>query len=140
MTILVIDGQGGGLGREMVLSIKKEGIDCTLIAVGTNTSATEAMLKAGADKGATGENPVVVLSRDADIIVGPIGIVIADSMMGEITERMASSISRSKAKRVLIPLSLCDTFIAGNEDVTLTKSVRSAVQIIKSIASQKSGN
>ena len=89
MIILIIDGQGGQMGAQLVREIlsKFEGVDLTV--VGTNASATAAMLKAGAKKGATGENPVVVACRHADVIMGPVGIVIADSLLGEVTEKIA---------------------------------------------------
>ena len=80
MEILVIDGQGGGLGKALVAALKSHFSDITVNAVGTNSIATQQMLRAGADHAATGENPVIVLSRTASIIIGPIGICIADSM------------------------------------------------------------
>ena len=87
MTIMVIDGQGGKMGKGLVEQLKKLCPEDEILAIGTNSIATAAMLKAGADAGATGENPAVVTSRTADIIVGPMGIVIADSLMGEITPK-----------------------------------------------------
>ncbi|MBP5331283.1 MAG: DUF3842 family protein, partial [Lachnospiraceae bacterium] len=88
MNILIIDAQGGGIGKQLISEIRKDIPDAHILAVGTNSAATMAMLKAGADEAATGENPVVVASKKADIIIGPIGIVIADSMLGEITPLM----------------------------------------------------
>ena len=111
MKVLVIDGQGGGLGRQVVSAIKANFPDYEVIAIGTNSIATAAMLKAGADKSATGENPVVVCSKSADVIIGPIGIVIADSMLGEITEKMAVAVAKSRARRILVPVNLCDNFV-----------------------------
>ncbi len=102
MTIVVIDGQGGKMGKGLVEQLKKFCPEDEILAIGTNSIATAAMLKAGADAGATGENPAVVASRTADVIVGPMGIVIADSLMGEITPKMAVSIGQSPAKKVLI--------------------------------------
>ena len=113
MKILVIDAQGGGIGRQLITALKKTLPDAVVTAVGTNSAATAAMLKAGADRGATGENSVAVCCRDADVIAGPIGIVIADSMLGEITPAMAAAVGQSAAKRVLIPVNRCDTVIAG---------------------------
>lgn len=113
MNILIIDGQGGGVGRQLVEGIKKTLPDQTIIAAGTNALATQAMLKAGADHGATGENAVVVGCRSADIIAGPIGIVIADALWGEITPRMAVAVGQSSAMRILLPMNLCDNYIAG---------------------------
>ena len=123
--ILIIDGQGGRMGK--MLAEKLIGLDdAEITVVGTNSIATGAMMKAGVTRGATGENPVVVLSRDADIIVGPIGIVMADSMLGEITERMASAVSGSRAEKVLIPVSKCQTHIAGAKDLSLSALIDDA--------------
>ncbi len=88
MNILVIDAQGGGIGKAAVSSLKSAFPNAEIVAVGTNTVATSAMLKAGADHAATGENSVIVCSKDADFIVGPVGIVIADAMYGEITPKL----------------------------------------------------
>ncbi len=98
MNILIIDAQGGGLGRQLVASVKKEFPEVGITAVGTNTLATSNMLKAGADHGATGENAVAVGCRKADLIIGPVGIAIADSMYGEITPAMAAAVGQSDAK------------------------------------------
>ena len=93
--ITIIDGQGGRMGKALIEHLKREFPDQELLAVGTNSIATAAMLKAGADYGATGENPVLVAARDSDIIIGPIGIVIADSLFGEVTPAMAAAVGRS---------------------------------------------
>ena len=113
MTILVIDGQGGKLGKSLVESIKKAFPQMELMAIGTNSAAAEAMRRAGADQTATGENPVLVACRRAQIIVGPIGIAIADALMGEISPAMANAVASSSAYRVLIPMNLCGTYVAG---------------------------
>ena len=113
MTILVIDGQGGKLGKRLVVSIKKSFPQVEVMAVGTNSAASESMMRAGADRVATGENPVIVASRTAQIIVGPMGIAIADALMGEISPAMANAVAASAAYRVLIPMNLCDTYVAG---------------------------
>ena len=113
MNVLVIDGQGGGLGRQLVAAISAACPEARLTAVGTNSLATSAMLKAGAHRAATGENAVVVNCRRADIIVGPIGIAIADALMGEISPAMANAVASSNAYRVLIPMNLCSTYVAG---------------------------
>lgn len=113
MNVLIIDGQGGQLGAQLVkeIALKYENIDLT--AVGTNAVAASSMLKAGAKKAASGENPVVVACRKADVIIGPVGIVIADSLLGEVTEKMALAVGRADAVRILIPMNKCDNLIAG---------------------------
>ncbi len=114
MKILVIDGQGGKLGRKMLEDIRKACPDAVITAVGTNSLATENMMRSNAaDRLATGENAVIVNCRDADIIVGPIGIAMADAMIGEISPAMANAVSSSRAYRVLIPMNMCDTYVAG---------------------------
>lgn len=114
MKFLVIDGQGGRLGRKLVESIRKAYPDAVITAVGTNSMATENMMNSScADHLATGENAVLVACRTAQIIVGPVGIAIADAMMGEISPSMANAVASSTAWRVLIPMNLCNTRIAG---------------------------
>lgn len=131
MNILIIDGQGGGIGKQLVAAIKKSCSAAIITAVGTNSLATSAMLKAGADNAATGENAVVVGCRHTDIIVGPIGIVIADAMFGEITPAMAIAVGQSNAVRILIPVKHCDNIIAGAMDQPLSKIIDNAVMQIK---------
>lgn len=131
MNILVIDAQGGGVGRQLVSAIKKELPEAAVTAVGANGTATAAMLKAGADNAATGENAVLVGCRKADIIVGPVGIVIADSLLGEITPAMALAVGQSGAKRILIPMNHCDNIVAGVPDLNLGRLIRDAVGQIK---------
>ena len=133
MNILIIDAQGGGFGKQLVSTIKRELPDVEITAVGTNSVATGAMLKAGADHGATGENPVIVGARKADIIAGPIGIVIADSLYGEITPKMALAVAQSDAKRILIPFNHCDNIIAGISDLSVGRLIQSAVEEMKKI-------
>lgn len=130
MKILVIDGQGGRMGAALTEQIKKVLPEAELIAIGTNSTATAAMLRAGAEAAATGENPVVVNSLWADVIVGPIGIISANSLLGEITPKMAAAVSESHAKKILIPISRCSVSIVGVQDRTLTEYVREAVQLI----------
>lgn len=113
MKVLVIDGQGGGIGKLLVAGIKSEYPDFFVTAVGANSIATSAMLKAGADAAATGENAVLVGCRRADVIAGPVGIVVADSLLGEITPEMARAIGQSNVKRVLIPVNHCDNIVVG---------------------------
>ena len=119
MQILVIDAQGGGIGKQIVAAIHKSIPNVTVTAVWTNTAATTAMLKAGADHGATGENAVIVGARKADVIIGPIGIVIADSLFGEITPAMAVAVGQSNAKRILIPVNHCDNIVAGTRELNM---------------------
>ena len=113
MAILVIDGQGGKLGRSLVESIKKSFPQEEVMAIGTNSAASDAMRRGGADRVATGENPVIVACRSAKIIAGPIGIAMADALMGEISPAMANAVASSSAYRVLIPMNLCSTYVAG---------------------------
>ena len=137
MNILVIDAQGGGIGKQLVAAIKQNIPNAVVTAVGTNSTATAAMLKAGADYGATGENAVVVGCRKADVITGPIGIVIADALFGEVTPRMAQAVGQSAAKRILIPISHCDNIVVGVGDLSLSAMIQSAVQVIRSLAGEE---
>ena len=118
MNILVIDGQGGQLGGQLIRLLKDNFKEVKIVAVGTNATATASMLKAGADQAATGENPVIVACRKADVIIGPIGIVIADSLWGEITPKMAVAVGQADAVRILMPVNKCDNLIAGIMDLT----------------------
>ncbi len=131
MNILVVDAQGGGIGKALVSAIRKAIPNADITAVGTNTAATSAMLKAGAHHSATGENAVVVGCRNADLIVGPVGIVIADSLWGEITPKIAVAIGQSRAKRILIPVNHCDNITAGVADSDISTLIRDAVEKIK---------
>ena len=133
MNILVIDAQGGGIGKQLVARITKEYPSETVISVGTNSIATAAMIKAGADQGATGENSVVVACKTADVIIGPIGIVITDAMLGEITATIAQAVAQAKSKRILIPFNMCDTLIAGIVDTSTGNLIDSAMQTLRSI-------
>ena len=136
MELLIIDAQGGGLGRQLVAAVKKAVPELTVTAVGTNSAATGAMLKAGADQAATGENAVVVGCRRADIIAGPIGLLIADSMLGEMTPAMAEDVGRSVAIRVLIPMNRCGTLVAGVENFSTAALLEDAVKKIRELAAQ----
>ena len=131
MNILIIDAQGGGIGKQLVAAVKREFPEVEITAVGTNSVATGAMLKAGADHGATGENAVIVGARKADIIAGPIGIVIADSLYGEVTPAMALAVAQSRAKRILIPSNHCDNILVGVSDLSVGKLIQSAVEEIR---------
>lgn len=131
MNILVIDAQGGGIGKQVVAAVRKNFPDDSITAVGTNTAATTAMLKAGADYGATGENAVIVGARKADVIIGPIGIVIADSLFGEITPAMATAIGQSDATRILIPVNHCDNIVAGTRELTMKSLIEEVLSILQ---------
>ena len=131
--IVVIDAQGGGLGKQLIMNLKEELEDVRIIAVGTNSIATSAMLKAGADVAATGENAVVVNARDADIIVGPIGIIIADAMYGEVTPTIANAVSSSSAKKVLIPFNQYEIFIVGVQEQNVKAFVKETIEQLKKV-------
>ena len=137
MMILVVDGQGGGLGRLLVRELKGAFPQAEIAAVGTNSTAANAMMKAGADFAATGENAVVVNCRHADIIVGAVGIVIADSMWGEITPRMAQAVGQSDARRVLIPSNLCSNLVVGVSEMSMSKLVQAAVDTVRRLTEKK---
>ena len=135
MKILVVDGQGGGVGRQLVTQIKQTFPDIHLMAVGTNTIATSAMMKGGADTAATGENAVLVGARKADVIIGPLGIVVTDSLGGEITPAMANAVAQSGAKRILLPFKHCDNVIVGVSDYTLGILIQQAIEELRKIVS-----
>ena len=130
MKLIVIDGQGGRIGVGLISAMRDKGISAEIVAIGTNSIATANMLKASPDAAATGENPVAVACRDADCIVGPIGIVIADSLLGEVTPKMAACVGQSRALRILIPVNKCDSMVMGVGDVPLSELIREAVERI----------
>ena len=131
MRILVIDAQGGGIGKQVVTALKRELPQAEITAVGTNCMATTAMLKAGADHAATGENAVIVGCRTADVIIGPVGIVIADAMYGEVTPAMSVAVGQSSAERLLIPVNYCNNHIVGVSDISVGKLIDEVVKEIK---------
>lgn len=135
MRVMIVDGQGGGMGKALVEHLKQLCPGQPLLAIGANALATAAMLRAGADQGATGENAVVVNAARADLILGPIGIVLCDALLGEITERMACAIGRSPAHKVLIPVSRCQVTVAGCERLPTAEAValaaREAARLIR---------
>ena len=135
--VLVIDGQGGGLGRQLVAAIAAACPEAELTAVGTNSLAANAMLKAGAARAATGENAVVVNCRHADVIVGPIGIVIADALLGEITPAMAAAVCQSGAKRVLGPINHCENYVVGVPEQPVSQLVSAAAQKVNALCEGK---
>ena len=124
MKVVVIDGQGGGLGKQVISALKGKYNDAiSVVAIGTNAVATQAMLKAGADISATGENPLKVNVKDADVIIGPVGIVIANSLFGEVTPKMAKAVGKSRAKRLLIPVNLCSNIVIGVTNTSIATMV-----------------
>ena len=128
--VLIIDGQGGNMGRQLVEQLLlQSSITLDITVVGTNAIATANMLKASARvQGATGENAVIVAARKADVIVGPVGIVMADALLGEITPTMANAVAQSNAYKVLLPVNKCNHFIVGVQDASMSQLVQQAVQ------------
>ena len=133
MNILVIDGQGGMIGRQLITEIRKTIPDAEITAVGTNTLATASMLKAGADSGATGENAVIVCARRADVIIGPVGIVIADSLLGEVTPAMAAAVGSSSVKKILLPVNKCNNIIVGTADKSTSDLIAEAIRRVQEL-------
>ncbi len=133
MNILVIDGQGGQLGGQIIKSLKENFSEADITAVGTNATATATMLKAGAMHAATGENPVIVACRKANVIIGPIGIVIADAMFGEVTPQMAVAVGQADATRILLPVNKCDNLIAGVSDLSMNTLIEDVVSRVKKL-------
>ena len=133
MNILIVDGQGGQLGAQLVKEIGTRYPEVRITAVGTNATATAAMLKAGAKQAATGENPVVVACRKADVIIGPIGLVVADSMYGEVTPKMAVAVGQAEATRILIPMNRCENLIAGVQEVTMSLMLEDVLSKVEKI-------
>jgi len=131
--VVVIDGQGGKIGSLLIQRLKAEAGQFDVYAVDTNSIATLTMLKAGANFGATGENPVIVNCRDADIIVGPVGIVLADSLLGEITPHMVTAVGQSRAHKVLLPINRCNTHVVGARDLPIPELIEAAVGHILTI-------
>ena len=128
MKIVIVDGQGGGLGRMLVEQVKKRLPRAAVYAIGTNSIATSAMLKAGADFGATGENPVVRAVMDADAVMGPMGIVVAHAILGEVTPAMAEAIGGCRAGKYLIPMNNCGVVVAGVMEQSLPVYVNQSVE------------
>ena len=137
MTVLVVDGQCGRLGSQLVKEIVQRFPEHDLLAVGTNSMATERMLKAGAARAATGENAVAVACRRADVIVGPVGMVIADALLGEMTPVMAEAVGRSGAVRILLPSDKCDTLIAGIGGQGMSALIADAMDKLGVVLAQK---
>lgn len=131
MKIVVIDGQGGRMGSAVIEQLKSSLPEYEIYALGTNSIATSSMLKSGADYGATGENPVLVNTADADIIIGPMGIVLADSLLGEITPAMACAVGKSHAYKILLPVNRCNHHVVGCQDMPLSESIRLVTEEVK---------
>lgn len=134
MKILVIDGQGGKIGSRLIELIKEKMKNTEITAVGTNSIATAAMLKSGADFGATGENAVKVACRKAQAILGPIGIISADSLLGEVSPEMAVAVGSSDAVKILIPMNRCDTLVAGITELSVGTLIEDAVKKLMNLA------
>lgn len=134
MEIVVIDGQGGGFGRALIEALRANGETRRIVAVGMNALATGAMLKAGADAGATGENAVLVNAARADVIAGPVGIVLSGSMLGECSPAMARAVAESDAQKVLIPVVKCGAHIAGLPEKPLAQYIADAARLIAGLA------
>lgn len=137
MKIIVIDGQGGKIGSILIKQLVQEIPAIEILAIGTNSMATANMLKSGAAAGCTGENPVAVQCGDADIIAGPIGISIANSLLGEVTPKMAAAVWKSRAEKILIPCHRCRLHIPGVEDKKISELITDAVNIIKNLIQLK---
>lgn len=142
MTILIIDGQSGRLGAQIIEGLKKAELSDQhkIIAVGTNALATSGMISVGAKQGATGENAVIVQCRSADIIVGPIGIILADAMLGEITPRMAAAVGQSNATRILLTSDRCNTHVVGVTPMTRKQQIDAAVTQVLSLCTSESSH
>lgn len=130
MKIVVIDGQGGRLGKLLVEGVRERMPQAEIYAIGTNALATASMLKAGADFGATGENPVVRAVMDADGVLGPVGIVVANAILGEVTPAMAEAVGSCRGRKFLIPMNNCGVVVAGVTEQPLSAYVASAVEAL----------
>lgn len=132
MKVAVIDGQGGGIGKAIIERLRGEfGEDLHIIALGSNSIATSVMLKAGANEGASGDNAIGINASKVDIIIGCIGIIVPNSMLGEITPMMANSIAESPAKKVLIPLNRSNIQVAGIKNEPLPHYIDYVIDIVK---------
>jgi hypothetical protein len=130
--VTVIDGQGGGIGGLIVKRLREEfGEQIEILALGTNAAATSAMMKARANKGATGENAIIWNSNKTHLIIGPMSIVLANSMLGELTPRMAEAIIFSPARKLLLPLNLEEIDILGVEKEPLPHMIEKIVESVR---------
>lgn len=137
--IVVIDGQGGRLGCLLVEEVKKRLPQAQIYGVGTNTVATAAMLKAGADFGATGENPVVRNVMDADGVLGPIGVVVANAILGEVTPAMAEAVGSCRARKFLVPMNSCGVLVAGVAELSMPAYAARAAELLVAELNQPDG-
>ncbi len=129
---MVVDGQGGGIGGALIKSLREGlGNDIEILAFGTNSIATSRMMKMGANRGVTGENAIVRTSAEVDIIIGPLAIIVANSMMGELTSKMAEAIGSSRAMKILITLTQEDIVIAGVRKQPLPHLVDQVIGMIQ---------
>ena len=133
LKILVIDGQGGKIGRQLIETILNSVSGAEILAVGTNSTATSSMIKGGAKNAATGENAVIVGCRAADVIIGPVGIVLADALFGEITPAMSAAVGSSTAQKILIPINKCGAIVAGTQGQSITDLIQYAVAALKDL-------
>ena len=131
LLVVVVDGQGGGMGRGLVESIKKKWPKLHVRAVGTNSLATSAMLRAGADDGATGENAVVFNARQADLLLGPIGILTPNGLLGEVSPAMAGAVGASEAVKILLPSQRCSIRLAAGEPQPLQFYLDQALRLLE---------
>lgn len=135
MKLMVMDGQGGGIGATVIKGLREAmGGDPEILALGTNSIATSRMMKSGANRGGTGENAIIVTSSMVDVIIGPLGILMANAMMGEVTANMASAVSSSRAKKILIPLTQEKVAVVGISGEPLPHLVNQVIEIVKEMA------
>lgn len=137
MRVLVVDGQGGQLGCQIIRAVQSRFPELSLMAVGSNSIAASAMMKAGVRHAASGENPVVVACRRADVIIGPLGMVVADALYGEITPAMALAIAQADAVRILIPMNRCDNLVAGIGEQSMGALVEDALAKLEALVRSK---
>ncbi len=134
MRIAVIDGQGGGIGKNIIERIRQTlGSSLTILALGTNALATAAMLKAGADEGASGENAVLYNAPKVEAIVGSVGIIAANAMLGELTPAMARAVAESPARKILIPLNRCNLYVVGTSQDSLSPCLDEMTEILRTM-------
>lgn len=138
MKIAVIDGMGGGIGSQAVERLKSlNSNDIEIIALGTNSQATSNMLKSGAHEGATGENAISWMCQKVDIIIGPLAIIAANSMMGEISPKISEAIASSPAKKLLLPVSKCNIEVIGLESLHFKTIFNHLSETIKKILEEE---